>query len=45
MLFLLQVSPYAFLSEKDITKTFLVLFEMVLIDFFTAVSFGRFMVF
>ena len=33
MLFLLQVSPYAFLSENDTTKTFLVFFETVLIEF------------
>ena len=46
MLFLLQVSPYAVLFENDTTKTFLVLFKMVLIEFFgSAFSFVRFMVF
>ena len=45
MLFLLQVSPYAVLFENDTTKTFLVLFKMVLIEFLIAFSFGRFMVF
>ena len=33
MLFLLQVSPYAFLPENDTTKTFLVFFETVFIEF------------
>ena len=33
MLFLLQVSPYVLISKKDTTKTFVVLFKMVLTEF------------